>query len=119
MKKILTSVIFIVLVHTIAFSQGTLETAKVYSRLAFTEWRQKIGSWRDLKKIHSVVIDSWTYNSNTGRYLIVVEIKWEVVGFVMDETFERTFTLKCDTNGCSANIKPDNGSLVELECIEK
>jgi hypothetical protein len=122
MKKNISKFVLIFVVLTLGIgkisAQGNLETVKVYSRAAFTEWFDKTSSY-SLKKIHSVVIDSWNYNANTGRYLIIVMIKWEDVGVFNDDTYENTFTLKCDTDGCNANIKPDGKSLFELECIEK
>lgn len=122
MKKFLACFIFTFIFLNFnklnAQSVGTLETARVYSRAAFTEWFDKTSDY-SLKKIHSIVLNSWNYNPNTGRYVIIVEIKWEDVGVFNDDTYENTFTLKCDTDGCNANIKPDGRSLIELECIEK
>jgi len=66
-----------------------------------------------------VVIENWNYNAHTERYLITVLIKWQDVGFFFDDVYEDTFTLKCDKDGCNANMRRDGGSLIELECIEK
>jgi hypothetical protein len=119
-KKIFYLIFFSLLSFNTVFSQsaGSIETAKVYSRAAFTEWFGNTSSY-GLKKVHSVVLNSWTFNSNTGRYVIIVEIKWEDSGFFTDDTYEDTFTLKCDADGCNANMKRDGGRVVELECIEK
>lgn len=122
MKKVFLTLLMITFFgigsQNLSAQSSRLSQVRIYAKSALKEYIDDYHGYQ-LKKIHNVVIEDWSYNSHTGRYIIIFNANWEDVGPFFDDEYEDTYTLKCDDNSCNATFKRGKSdSKYELECLE-
>jgi hypothetical protein len=109
---------FVIGQQNLSAQSSQLSKVRIYAKSALKEYIDDYHGYR-LKKIHNVVIEDWNFNSHTGRFIIIFNAKWEDIGDFFDDTYEGTYTLKCDDNSCNATFKKETSDRkYELECLE-
>lgn len=101
-------------INNLYAQNGNVYHVNLFSKIALKKWAEENYT---LKKIHSVDILEWNYNSYTEKYSIRFYGKWEDIGFFFDDEYEDEFKLICDYKGCNSTLTRNDYD-TNLNCLE-